>query len=375
MVDCKMATQLVQGTNRTEDDKSGAIVAPLHFSTAFRHPGLGESTGYDYSRMTTPTRDLLERQLALIEHGNLAFAVSSGMAAITLVFETVLRTGDHFITSDDLYGGSFRYFDELTNKYRINYETWNGQDIDTLVLAIRPETKLIWLETPSNPTMKILDIEAIAQTVHGMRPDILIAVDNTFLTPIYQNPLSEGADIVVHSATKYLGGHNDILAGAVIVKDIDLGHKLREQLTTSGQILVPFDSWLLIRSLKTLAVRMRIHSENAIWIKERLEKRLGVSNILYAGVGGMISFYLDDTYDIDCFLQNLRVCSFAESLGGVETLVTIPFVQTHHDMAIEQRLALGITPQLVRLSVGLEDCGDIWADLDQAIEKARCVND
>ncbi|HCU10163.1 trans-sulfuration enzyme family protein [Weissella cibaria] len=369
----KVATQLVQGTNGSEDDRSGAVVAPLHFSTAFRHPGLGESTGYDYSRMTTPTRDLLEAQLAKIEHGTQAFAVSSGMAAITLVLSTILKSHDHFITSDDLYGGSFRYFDTLRNQYDIAYETWNGQDIDELVLRIQPNTKAIWIETPSNPTMKVIDIQAVASVVHAIRPDILVIVDNTFLTPIYQNPLTEGTDIVVHSATKYLGGHNDILAGAVVVKDATLADALRTQLTTTGQVLDPFDSWLLIRSLKTLAVRMRVHTENAQLLAKRLATLAGVEKVLYAGVGGMISFYLAEAYDVNQFLQALTVGSFAESLGGVETLITVPFVQTHHDMPESQRLGLGITPQLIRLSVGLEDADDLWADLAQAIQKAGRV--
>lgn len=340
------------------------------FSTAFRHPGLGESTGYDYSRMTTPTRDLLEAQLAKIEHGTQAFAVSSGMAAITLVLSTILKSHDHFITSDDLYGGSFRYFDTLRDQYDIAYETWNGQDIDELVLRIQPNTKAIWIETPSNPTMKVIDIQAVASVVHAIRPDILVIVDNTFLTPIYQNPLTEGADIVVHSATKYLGGHNDILAGAVVVKDATLADALRTQLTTTGQVLDPFDSWLLIRSLKTLAVRMRVHTENAQLLAKRLATLAGVEKVLYAGVGGMISFYLAEAYDVNQFLQALTIGSFAESLGGVETLITVPFVQTHHDMPESQRLGLGITPQLIRLSVGLEDADDLWADLAQAIQKA-----
>ncbi|MDR3190591.1 MAG: PLP-dependent aspartate aminotransferase family protein [Lactobacillaceae bacterium] len=369
----KTATQLVQGTNRTDDEKTGAVVAPLHLSTAFRHPGLGDSTGYDYSRMTTPTRDLLEEQLAAIEFGQYALAVSSGMAAITLVFSTLLKTGDHFICSDDLYGGSFRYFDTLQANYQIAFDAWNGVDVAALVAQIKPATKLIWLETPSNPTMKIIDIAAVAKQVHAVRPDILIAVDNTFLTPIYQNPIVDGADIVVHSATKYLGGHNDILAGAVIVNDLDLADQFREQLTTTGQVLAPFDAWLLIRSLKTLHIRMAAHTKSAKTVAEVLPTVPGVEKVLYAGVGGMISFYLAADYDVDHFLQALTLGSFAESLGGVETLITVPAVQTHHDMPEAQRLSLGITDQLIRLSVGLEDVDDIIADLRQAIAAAQAV--
>ena len=367
----KIATQLAQGTNGTDDDKTGAVVAPLYFSTAFRHPGLGQSTGYDYSRLETPTRELLEKQLAAIEHGTHALAVSSGMAAIDLVFSALTKTGDHFLSTDDLYGGSFRYFDERQANYKINYDKWNGINVDDLLLQIRPETKLVWIESPSNPTMKVIDIEGVAKAVHAIRPDILIAVDNTFLTPIYQNPLDLGADIVVHSATKYLGGHNDILAGAVIVKDDALFTTLTNQLTTTGQTLDPFPAWLLIRSLKTLAVRMAGHTKNAQYLAGKLPTLPGIDKVLYAGVGGMISFYLADNYNVDTFLRHLQVCSFAESLGGVESLITVPYIQTHHDMSVEDRLHLGITPQLIRFSVGLEDQDDLLNDITRAVAAAK----
>jgi cystathionine gamma-synthase len=367
----KRATQLVQGTNRRDEKVTGAIVAPLNFSTAFRHPKMGESTGYDYSRAIEPTRELLEKQLAKLEDGKYALAVSSGMAAISLVFSALLKSGEHFICSDDLYGGSFRYFNTLKNNYQIDYTTWDGTDIDDLIAQITPNTKLIWLETPSNPTMKIIDIKAVSERVHSLYPDLLIAVDNTFLTPIYQNPLSDGANLVVHSATKYLGGHNDILAGAVIVNDDEVASLLQEQLITTGQVLAPFDSWLLLRSLKTLHIRMAEHTKNAQTLADQLTACSGIEKVLYAGVGGMISFYLATGYDVDTFLQALKIGSFAESLGGVETLITVPSVQTHHDMPEEQRLALEITDQLIRLSVGVEDVNDIEQDLLQAIKAAK----
>ncbi|WP_179396198.1 trans-sulfuration enzyme family protein [Lacticaseibacillus absianus] len=371
----KLATQLIQGTNGTDDANTGAVVPPLYFSTAFRHPGLGASTGYDYARLETPTRALLEQQLTLLEGGVAAWAVSSGMAAIDLVFSTFTQTGDHFIASDDLYGGSFRYFDERQAKYRVDYDTWDGRDIDHLLLSLRPQTKLIWLESPSNPTMKVIDLEAVADAVHAVRPDILIAVDNTFLTPIYQRPLTLGADLVVHSATKYLGGHNDILAGAVVARTDTLAAALSAQLTTTGQTLDPFSAWLLLRSLKTLKVRMAAHTTNAQFLAQRLADLPGVAKLLYAGVGGMISFYLAPGYSVDTFLRGLAVCSFAESLGSVETMVTVPDVQTHHDMPEAQRRALGITPQLIRVSVGLEDEDDLLADLTQAIANAQPKED
>ena len=371
----KISTQLVQGTNGTDDANTGAVVAPLYFSTAFRHPGLGQSTGYDYSRLEEPTRSLLEKQLATIEHGTDAFATSSGMAAIDLVFSALTQSGDHFVCSDDLYGGSFRYFDERQAKYNINYDKWNGINVDDLLLLLKPATKLIWIESPSNPTMKVIDIEGVSAAVHAVRPDILIIVDNTFLTPIYQNPLELGANVVVHSVTKYLGGHNDILGGAVIVKDAKLADLLQEELTTTGQTLDPFNSWLLIRSLKTLSVRMAAHTANARFLAQQLPTLAGVDKVLYAGIGGMISFYLADNCDVDTFLRALKVCSFAESLGGVESLITVPYVQTHHDMPVGDRLALGITPQLIRFSVGLEDKDDLWEDIKNAVAASQTKED
>ncbi|MBZ6010301.1 trans-sulfuration enzyme family protein [Leuconostoc gelidum] len=365
----KIDTILAQGGNGTDDNKTGAIVTPLYFSTAYRHPGLGESTGFDYARLNTPTRHILEEQLAILEQGVQAFATSSGMAAIDLVFSTVLKTGDHFLTSDDLYGGTYRYFDSIVTQRGVSYDPCSN--LDDFLTKIQPKTKLIWLETPSNPMMKIFDIQQISAVVKAKYPDIILAVDNTFLTPIFQQPLTLGADIVVHSATKYLGGHNDILAGAVITDVDELAAQLETVLATSGQVLDPFSSWLLIRSLKTLHVRMIRHNENGHYLADKLVDVSGVSHLNYAGVGGMISFYLANGYDVDAFLKGLHIASFAESLGGPETLITIPAIQTHHDMSQTQRLALGITDQLVRVSAGLEDKDDLLNDLTQAIEGAK----
>ncbi|MGO3591213.1 trans-sulfuration enzyme family protein, partial [Leuconostoc falkenbergense] len=261
-------TLLAQGGNGTDDIKTGAVVSPLYFSTAYRHPSLGESTGFDYARMNTPTRSILEEQLAELEHGRQAFATSSGMAAIDLVFAALIRNGDHFITSDDLYGGTYRYFDSLVDQSGVTYDDWT--DGDDILRLIKPETKLIWIETPSNPTMKVIDIHWLCETVKAVRPDILVAVDNTFLTPIFQNPILLGADIVVHSATKYLGGHNDILAGVVVAGRDDLAQKIEDTLVTRGQVLDSFSAWLLLRSLKTLHLRMARHNENGHFLAEKL---------------------------------------------------------------------------------------------------------
>lgn len=361
-------TILAQAGNRTDDAKTGAVSTPLYFSTAYRHAGLGESTGYDYSRETNPTRDALQQTLATLENGVAAFALSSGMAAIQLVFSQ-FKTGDEIVVSDDLYGGSFRFFDLLTDHYGLQFHLWDGQDFDALdELTAKAQTKAIWLETPSNPTMKIIDIHRTAAVAHPH--NVQVIADNTFYTPLLQQPLNEGADIVVHSATKYLSGHNDILAGAVICKHTADAEWLERNLTTTGATLDPFDCWLLLRSLKTLPLRLAQHERNAQAIVAALEDNDAVDQVLYPGHGGMISFYVHDDAWVNTILQHLSVISFAESLGGVESLITVPAVQTHADLSEAQREAKHITPNLLRLSVGIENSDDLIADLTQAIDVA-----
>ncbi|QBO35801.1 methionine biosynthesis PLP-dependent protein [Periweissella cryptocerci] len=359
-------TILAQAGNRTDDEKTGSISTPLYLSTAFRHRGLGQSTGYDYSRLETPTREVLEQTLAELEHGDQGFALSSGMAAIQLVF-TLFKSGDHIITSDDLYGGSFRFFDLLQENYGLEFSLWDGHDAAELAGLVTEKTKAIWLETPSNPTMKVIDIASAATAAHEINPDIRVIVDNTFYTPLRQQPLPLGADIVVHSATKYLAGHNDVLAGIVVTKRPADSEQIAFNLVTTGATLAPFDSWLLIRSLKTLAVRLERHEYNARILVDYLNKNAAVEKVLYPGQGGMISFYLKADHDVDNFLQKIKLFSFAESLGGSESLITVPAVQTHHDMTAARREQLGITDQLLRLSTGLENVADLIADLEQAL--------
>ena len=359
----QIETILAQAGNRSDDQQTGAIAAPLYFSTAFRHQGLGQSTGYDYSRVQTPTRELLESVLATMEHAQHAYALSSGMAAIQLVFSQ-FKTGEHIITSDDLYGGSFRYFDQLTANYQVEFSQWDGQDYAELAALIQPNTKAIWLETPSNPTMKSIDIAKTAKLAH--EHGLQLIVDNTFYTPLLQQPLLLGADVVVHSATKYMSGHNDILAGAVMLNDAAVAEKLTFNLVTTGAVLDPFSCWLLLRSLKTMPLRLRQQQANAQALVSFLEKSAAVAKVLYPGQGAMISFYLAATHSVAEFLQQLKVISFAESLGGVESLLTVPDEQTHHDMPIEQRRALGIMPNLLRLSVGIESAVYLQRDLEQA---------
>ncbi|GAO99806.1 aminotransferase class I/II-fold pyridoxal phosphate-dependent enzyme [Fructobacillus ficulneus] len=362
----KIETILAQAGNRV-DQVTGSISMPLYFSTAYRHEGLGQSTGYDYSRMTEPTRAVLEDVLAQMENGVKAFAVSSGMAAIQLAFSQ-FKSGDHIIISDDLYGGSFRYFDLLADQYHLRFSKWDGQDYDALDALLADDGQAVWLETPSNPTMKVIDIEKTAD--HAHQYDAQVLVDNTFYTPLIQQPLNLGADIVVHSATKYLSGHNDILAGVVICKTEETAEVLGKNLITTGPNLGPFDSWLLLRSLKTLPLRLARQEENAQRLVAELTKSPAIEKVLYPGRGGMISVYVQDDVSVDLFLQHLEVISFAESLGGTESLVTVPAVQTHADMSEEERAKTGITANLLRISCGIEDASDLIRDLNQALAAA-----
>lgn len=365
-------TLLAQAGNRDNNDQYHSVSTPIYLTSNFRHRDLEDAETFDphkqysYSRLSTPTRSVLQKTLAQLEGGANAFAVSSGMAAIQLVF-SLFKSGDEIITSDDLYGGSFRYFDYLADHYNVKFNKWNGKDYEKLSELITSKTKAVWLETPSNPTMKIIDIQKVADLIHDTNKNTLICVDNTFLTPVYQQPLREGADIVVHSATKYLSGHNDMLAGCVIAKSKEIADELEFNFNTTGVTLDPFDSWLLLRSLKTLSVRMERHTSNAKYVAACLEKLPQVTKVLYPGVGGMISFYLQNMDQVDHLFKNLKIISFAESLGGVESLLTIPSLQTHSDMAKEDRLKLGITDELLRLSTGLENPQDLADDLTQAL--------
>lgn len=360
-------TLLAQAGNRTDDQKTGAISAPIYLSTAYRHAGLGQSTGFDYPREAQPTRCILEETLARLEHGVAAFALTSGMAAIQLVF-TLFHSGDKIIVSDDLYGGSYRFFDLLHDHYHLDFAVWDGQDQQQLAALIDAQTVALWLETPSNPTMKVIDIKQTAATTraHGIK----LIVDNTFYTPLIQKPLDLGADIVVHSATKYLAGHNDVLAGAVVAKHQADADQLNFNLVTTGAVLDPFDAWLLLRSLKTLPLRIHQHETNAQILVAALGHDAHVQRVLYPGRGGMISFYLAANVDVDRFLRALKIISFAESLGGVESLVTVPAVQTHADLSEAERQAKGITANLIRLSTGIENADDLRADLVQALAAA-----
>ncbi|MDR1192678.1 MAG: PLP-dependent aspartate aminotransferase family protein [Peptococcaceae bacterium] len=361
-------------------DHTGAISVPIFQSATFAHPGVGESTGYDYSRTQNPTREYLEHTLAALEGGTDALAFSTGMAAVTTLME-LFAPGDHLIVSDDLYGGTHRLFFQLSVKKGIKF-TLAG-DPSLMEAAITPATKAIFLETPTNPMMQVTDIAKVARlaAARGLR----LIVDNTFLTPYFQRPLSLGADVVLHSGTKYLGGHNDTLAGFLVVKEPELAARLRFLANTMGTCLAPFDSWLILRGLKTLAARLTWQQKTAATIAAWLLTRPEVAAVRYPGLkshpdyaiscrqtsgfGAMISFEIRDEALARQVLGRVKLIQFAESLGGVESLITYPTLQTHADIPAAEREAKGINGRLLRLSVGLEAAADLIADLTQALAR------
>lgn len=356
-----LSTYLAQLGNRA-DEATGAIVAPIHLSATFAHPGLGESTGYDYTRTANPTRTILEEGLAYLESGSHAVATSSGMAAIELVLQ-LFDNETTYLASRDLYGGTYRYFAHLEDKGQGQFIYYDNE-VD-LYDKLSDQIDVLFIESPTNPLMETIDIQAACQA--AKEHDIIVVVDNTLMTPIIQRPLEEGADIVVHSATKYLGGHNDILAGAVITNREDLGERLAWLANTTGPTLAAFDSWLMIRSLKTLPLRVKQQEANAKEIVDFLKQHPRIKDVMYAGRGAMISIRLQEQEAIANFLNRLQIFSYAESLGGVESLVTYPTTQTHADIPQELRESYGLTPDLLRFSIGIEAASDLIADLNQAL--------
>lgn len=365
------------------DDRAsrfGAVSFPIYQTATFAHPALGESTGYDYSRVQNPTRQQLEKTVASLEQGTDAVAFSSGMAAILAVME-LFAPGDHIVTEADLYGGTPRLFHTVSEPRGITFTPVSFSDgIGRAAAAIRPETKALYIETPTNPMMNVTDIRAAAELAHAH--GALLIVDNTFLSPYLQNPLALGADIVVHSGTKYLSGHNDTLAGFAVVKDAALAARLREISKTIGANLAPFDSWLLLRGIQTLAVRMDRAEENALALAEWLKLQPQVTRVIYPGLpehpghalmqrqargfGAMLTFEVHDKRDVPVLLKTVKLIRFAESLGGTESLLTYPITQTHADVAPEVLAANGLTDRILRLSVGIENVNDLIADLAQA---------
>ena len=362
------------------DDKTGAISIPIHPSATYRHPGVGESTGYDYTRSGNPTRQVLEEGLADLEGGSRGLAFSSGMAALTTFF-LHFSQGDHLVVSEDLYGGTYRVLDQIFANFGLTVTYVDTTDISAVTAALTKQSKALLVETPGNPLLGISDLAALGKICR--QNELLFAVDNTFLSPILQRPFEFGADLVIYSATKYLGGHNDLCAGILIAREEELGERLYFLQNSTGAILPPFDCWLLIRSLKTLHLRIERQCNNARVIAEWLKKHPKVQELYYPGLeqhpgyelskkqakdfGAMLSFRVSTEEAARTVLQRLKLISFAESLGGVESLMTLPAVQTHADIPEAERKRLGICERLLRLSVGTESVGDIIADLKQAL--------
>ncbi len=366
----------------TKDPSTGSLMPPLFLSTTFTQKSPGKSIKYDYSRAANPSRDYYETCMAELEGGKAGFAFSSGCAATSSVLQ-LFDSGSHVIAFDDMYGGTFRLFDTVFKRHGFEFSFVDLSRVSHFEKVIQKnKTKLVWLETPTNPTLKVADIQTLCKIAH--ENNILVAVDNTFLSPYFQKPLSLGADFVIHSATKYLNGHSDVVGGIVIVKDLKIKERMAHIIKTVGAIASPFDSYLVLRSLKTLALRMERHQENALEIAKFLEAHPQVERVLYPGLpshpqyelsqrqttgsGGIITFFLKGNLKkVRAFLENLKIFSLAESLGGVESLACHPALMTHASLPPENRKKLGITDQLIRLSIGLESKKDLIEDLKTAL--------
>lgn len=363
----KIETKLAQIGNRSET-ATGTVNPPIYLSTAYRHEGIGRSTGFDYSRTGNPTRQLLEKAIADLEGGDQGYACSSGMAAIFTIL-SLFQSGDEWLVSEDLYGGTYRLLEQGYKKWGLKATYVNTCNVEEVESKITPQTKAIFLETPTNPLMQESDIAAISKI--AKKNGILLIVDNTFYTPLLQQPIQLGADIVIHSATKYLGGHNDVLAGLIVAKGEKLCQDLALYHNGAGGVLGPFDSWLVMRGMKTLALRMGQHEKNAKAVAEYLSNHEGVTDVLYPGRGGMLSFRVKDESWVDPFLQSLSLITFAESLGGIESFITYPATQTHADIPEEIRTTNGVDNRLLRFSVGIEDAEDLIQDLEQALANVK----
>lgn len=380
-MDLKIETKCIYGDrDGLKGEPTGSISFPIYQTATYAHPEVGKSTGFDYSRLQNPTREQLEKIIASLENGIDALAFSSGMAAITALME-IFKPGDHLITDADLYGGSIRLFNNISEKNGITFDHVDCSKVD-VETYIRENTKAIYIETPTNPMMNVVDIRKMAQI--AKRHGLLLIVDNTFLSPYFQNPLNLGADIVLHSGTKFLGGHNDTLAGFIVTNSVEISEKLRFIIKTVGSGLAPFDCWLVIRGIKTLSVRMERAQENARAIVDFLLDESKVKKVYYPGIegtpgyeisksqsrgfGSMLTFELESPELARHILKYTKLIPFAESLGGVETLLTYPYTQTHADVPEEIRIANGVTPSVLRMSTGIENKEDLIADLKYAID-------
>jgi len=363
------------------DSGTGAIMTPIFQTSTYVQESPGKHKGYDYSRTHNPTRTALEKNIASLEEGNYGLAFSSGMSAISAITQ-MLSAGDHIICSDDVYGGTFRLFDKVLKKFNLEFDFIDLTSLQSLERHIKNTTKLVWLESPSNPLLKLIDIELIACI--AKKHNILVVVDNTFATPFFQKPLKLGADIVMHSTTKYLNGHSDVIGGALVMNDQELYTKLQFLQNAAGGVPGPFDCFLVLRGIKTLAIRMERHAENALKIAQFLENHPKVRKVIYPGLsshpqhelakkqmtgfGGIITFFIKGGLEAARrFLERVKIFSLAESLGGVESLIEHPAIMTHASLPKEVREKIGISDELIRVSVGIEHVDDLISDLKQAL--------
>ena len=366
------------------DASTGAVVQPIHLATTFAQEGIGRHGGYEYTRSNNPTREQLETCLASLEGGGHGLAFASGLAA-TITAMLLLDPGDHVVYMEDAYGGTYRLFDKVMRRYGITFTAVDATRPGAIEAAMTARTRLIWIETPTNPLLRIVDIAACADAAH--RHGAMLAVDSTFATPYIQRPLELGADIVMHSSTKYLGGHSDVLGGCLITSDDGLAERLRFHQNAAGAVPSPFDCWLLLRGLKTLALRVQRHSDNALAVARHLEAHPAVRAVHHPGLeshpqhqlalrqmggnfGGMVSFELTDEAAAVRVLEAMRLFILAESLGAVESLAEHPGLMTHTSVPVDERRRIGLGDGLLRLSVGIEDLDDLLADLDQALQQA-----
>ena len=364
------------------DPTTGAVTIPIYQTSTYVQEGLGKHKGFEYARTQNPTRAALEKNMAVLEAGCAGYAFASGMAAITAVTQLLLKQDDHAVCTENVYGGTFRLFDTIVKNYGVEFTYVDTSNLGDLERAIRPNTRMVFVETPTNPLMVITDVRAVCDLAH--RHNCRVVVDNTFMSPYFQRPLDLGADIVVHSTTKYLNGHSDSVGGVAVLKRKDDAARLQFIQNAAGAILSPFDSWLVLRGIKTLAVRMEGHNANGMAIAKYLAGRKDVQRVYYPGLanhtghnlakkqmsgfGGMIAFDLGSLDRAKRFLEAVKLCSFGESLGGVETLISHPATMTHASVPPEERARMGITDGLVRISVGIEDVEDLIADLQRAFE-------
>src|SRR5215831_2597925 len=360
------------------DPSTGAVTIPIYQTSTYVQEGLGKHKGFEYARTQNPTRMALEKNMAVLEGGFAGYAFASGMAATTALTHLLLKQGDHAICGENVYGGTFRLFDKIVRHYGIEFTYVDTSNLSSLEKAMRPNTRMVFIETPTNPLMSITDIRKVCEIVH--RTDCRVVVDNTFMSPYFQRPIELGADIVVHSTTKFLNGHSDSVGGVAVLKHQEDAERLQFLQNAEGAILSPFDSWLVLRGIKTLPIRMEAHNANGIAVAKYLAGRKDIEKIYYPGLpdhpghelakkqmtgfGGMIAFDLGSLARARIVLERVKLCSLGESLGGVETLISHPATMTHASVPAEDRNRMGITDGLVRISVGIEDVDDLIADLE-----------